>query len=66
MCAGACVCVCACACGIGEVKREESCVISPAAQGEQLSDSITVLVLALLVQGQGTEMSLQSSLFVAI
>ena len=60
------VCVCTHACGIGEVKREESCVISPAAQGGQLSNSITALVSALSVQGQGTEMSLQSSLFGAI
>ena len=36
-----CVCVRAHVCSIGEVKREESC-ISPAGQGGQLSNSITL------------------------
>lgn len=60
MCAGACVCVHA---RVWYRRGEER---SPAAQGGQLSNSITALVSALSVQGQGTEMSLQSSLFVAI
>ena len=48
VCMYVCVHVCVCvrihvhACGIGEVKREESCVISSAGQEGQLSSSITL------------------------
>ena len=66
--AGACVCVCLCVC-VCVCRSEDrgvlcnkSCRTSSGAQGFNNS----VLVSALLVQGQGTEISLQSSLFVAI
>ena len=64
-----CVCVCVFMCGgVGEVRREREVLCNKSCRTENRAKRLnnSVLVSALLVQGQGTKISLQSSLFVAI